>query len=105
VEWIQHYVDRVTTVARIQVQDAQTAMTQEQEHMGNVKKGRLTTTQPEITFEKMLNCIGNSLSDLACSEDEEDVEDKDVDDEDTGHGKLNDDDEPGWLICKISKPV
>jgi hypothetical protein len=104
-KWIEDYVERETTVARKRVQDTQTAMMQEQEHMVNVEKGRSTTTKPEISFEEILNAIGDSLSDLANSEDEEDGEDKDDDEEDTGHGKLSNDDEPGWVMGTISKMV
>jgi len=53
----------------------------------------------------MLNAIGDSLSDLASSQDEEDGEDKDDDGEDTGQGKLSDDDEAGWVMGTISKAV
>jgi len=53
----------------------------------------------------MLNDIGDSLRDLACSEDEEDGEDEDDDDEDTVLGKLSEDDEPGWVMSTISKMV
>ena len=73
--------------------------------MVNVEKGQSTTTNPEISFEEMLNAIGDSLSDLASSKDEEDGEDEDDDEEDTGHGKLSDDDEPGWVMGTISKTV
>jgi len=79
---------------------------QEQENMGNVEKGQLITTKPEITFVEMLNAIGDSLSDLASSEDEEHGEDEDDDEEeDTGHGKLSEDDEPGWVMGTTSKMV
>jgi hypothetical protein len=104
-KWIEDYVEREIAVARKQVQDAQTAMMQEQEHMVNVEKGRSTTTKPEITFEEMLNAIGDSLSDLGCSEDVEHGEDEGDDEEDTGHGNLSDDDEPGWVKGTISKMV
>jgi len=104
-KWIVDYVERETAVARKRVQDAETAMMQEQEHMENVEKGRLTTTKPEITFEEMLNAIRDSLSDLASPEEEEDGEDEDDDEEDTGHGKLSEDDEPGWVMGTISKTV
>jgi hypothetical protein len=70
-------------------------MMQGQEHMGNVEKGQSTTTKREITFQQMLNAIGDSLSHLASSEDEEHGEDEDNDEQDTGHGKLSEDDEPG----------
>jgi len=58
-----------------------------------------------MTFGEMLNAIGDSLSDLASSEDEEDREDRDDDGEDTGHGILSEDDEPGWVMGTISKMV
>jgi hypothetical protein len=92
-------------VARKQVQDAKTAMMQEQEHMVNDEMGRSTTTKSEITFEERLNAIGDSLSDLASSEDEEDGEDEDYDEEDMGHRMLSKDGEPGWVMGKISKMV
>jgi hypothetical protein len=104
-KWIEDYMKRETAVARKRVQDAQTAMMQEQEHMVNVEKGRSTTTKPEITFEEMLNAIGDSLSDLVSSKVEEDREDEDDDEDDTGLGKLSNDDEPGWVIGTISKTV
>jgi len=78
---------------------------QEQEHMGNVEKGWTTTTTPEMTIVEMLNAIGDSLSDLASSDDEEDGEDEDDDEEDRRHGKLSEDDKPGWVMGPISKTV
>ena len=104
-KWIKDNVDRETAVARKRVQDVQTAIMQEQEHMRNVEKAWSTTTKPETTFEKMLNAIGDSQSDLASSEDEEDGEDEDDDEEDTELGKLSEDDEPGWVMGTISKTV
>jgi len=98
-------MERESAVARMRVQDAETAIMQKQEHMENVEKGRLTTTKPEITFGEMLNAIGDSLSDLASSEDEQNGEDEDDDEDDKGHGKLREDDEPGWVMGKMSKTV
>jgi hypothetical protein len=98
-------VERESAVARKRVQDAKTAMMQEQEHMENVEKGRSATTKSEITFEEMLNAIRDSLSDLASSDDEEDGEDEDDDEEDTEHGKLSEDDEPSRVMGTISKTV
>jgi len=43
-----------------------------QEEMRNAEKAGLTTAKPETTFEEMLNAIGDSLSNLACSNDRED---------------------------------
>jgi len=98
-------VDRETAVARKRVQDTETAIMQDQEHMRNVEKAQSTTTKPETTFEEMLNAIGDSLSDLASSEDEENGEDEDDDEEYTELGKLSEDDEPGWVMGTISKMV
>jgi len=53
----------------------------------------------------MLNAVGDSLSDLASSEDEEDGEDKDDDEDDTELGQLSKHDEPGWVMGTISKTV
>jgi len=53
----------------------------------------------------MLNAIGDSLSDLASSDDEEDGEDEDHDEEDTELGKLSEHDEPGWVMGTVSKTV
>ena len=51
----------------------------------------------------MLVAIGDSQSDLASSDDGEDVEDED--DEETKQGKLSEDDEPGWEMGTITKSV
>jgi hypothetical protein len=50
-------VELDTAVARNVVQEAETAIMQQQEHMGIVEKGHWTTTKPEITFEEVLNTI------------------------------------------------
>jgi len=63
----------------------------------------LTSSQPEKPFEEMVVAIGDSLSDLASSDDGEDGEDED--DEETEQGKLSDDDEPSWVMGTITKTV
>jgi hypothetical protein len=73
--------------------------------MGNIEKGQSTTTKPEITFEEMLNGIEDIQSDHASSEDEEDGENEDYDIEYTRHGKLSEDDEPGWVLGTMSPMV
>jgi phospholipase/lecithinase/hemolysin len=55
------------------------------------------------TFEEMLVVIGDSLSDLASSDDGEDGEDED--DEETEQGKRSEDDEPGWVMGTITTTV
>ena len=51
----------------------------------------------------MLVAIGESLSDLAGSDDGADEEDED--DEETEQGKLSEDDEPGWVMGTITNTV
>jgi hypothetical protein len=80
-------------------------MMQEQQYMGNVEKGRSTTTNCEMTFEEMLNAIEVSLSNLSTSKDEADGADEDDDEEYTGHGTLSEDDKPVWVMSTISTIV
>jgi len=89
----------------MQVQDAETAIMQEQEEKRNAEKARSTTKKPEDTFKEMLNAIRDSVSDLESSDNEEDAEDEEDDEEDAELGKLSNDDEPGWVIGTISKSV
>jgi len=51
----------------------------------------------------MLVAIGDSLSDIASTNDGEDGEDKD--DEETEQGKLSEDDKPGWVMGTITKTL
>jgi len=51
----------------------------------------------------MLVALGDSLSDLASSDNGEDKEEED--DEETEHGQLSDDDKPGWRMGTIGKVV
>jgi len=102
---IEQLLDSDSAEARERVQDAETAIMQEQEHMRNVEKGRSTTVKPETPFQAMLNAIGDSLSDLASSTDEEVGEDEDDDEEDSELGKLSEDDEPGRVMGTIFRTV
>jgi len=66
----------------------------------------LTTRKPETTIEEMLNAIGDSLSDLASCDDEEDLEDEEEEEEeDTELGKLIKEAEPGWVMGTISNAI
>jgi len=98
-------VETETAVARKLVEDAETAIEREQHDMRNAEQAGLTTTKPEITFQEVLNAIGDSLSDLASSDDEEAGEDGDDDEERPVGGKLSKDDEPRWVMGTISKTV
>ena len=94
---------RETAVARKRVEDAEAAVQQEQDDMTQAEIPGLTSRKPEKTFEEMLVAIGDSLSDLASSDDGEDGEE--ADDEETELGNLSEDDEPGWVMGKITKTV
>jgi hypothetical protein len=100
-KWIKDDMERETAVARKRVEDAETPITLEQEDMRSVKSGRLTSKEPRQMFEWMLGAIGDSLSDLASSDDEENGED----DQDTAQGKLREDDDPGRVMGTISKMI
>ena len=98
-------MERETAVRRKRVDDAETAIKQEQEDMRNAEKAGLMTTKPGTTFEEMLNPIGDSLSHLASSNNGEDGEDKDDDEEDPAGDKLSEDDKLGWVMGTISGTV
>jgi len=104
-KWIEDYVERETAVGRKWVDDAVTAIQQVQDDMRNAEKVALTTTKSETTFEEMLNSIGNSLSDHASSDDEENGDDKDDEVGYPAGGELSEDDEPGRVMGTISKLV
>ena len=88
-------MDRETAVAKKRVQDAKTAIMQEQEDMRNVEKAPLTTTKPAKIFQETVFAIGDSLSDRGSSYYEDNGEDEEEDEDETELGKLSEDDEPG----------
>jgi len=100
---IEDCIERETAGARKRVEDAEAAVQQEQDDMTHAELVGLTSRKPEKTLKEMLVAIGDSLSDLARSDDGEDGEDED--DEETEQGKLSKDDEPGWVMGTITKTV
>ena len=96
-------MDRETAVGWKLLEDADEAIMQEQEHMGNVEKAWSATTMSEITLKEVLNAIGDSLSDVASSDAVDDGEDEDDDEGDTGLCKLSEDDQPSWELGSMSK--
>jgi len=102
-KWNEDYVERETAGARKQVQDAEAAVQQEEDNMTHFELAGLTSREPEKTFEEMLVAIGDSLSDLASSDDGVDGEEED--DDETEQGNLSEDDEPGWVMGTITKTV
>jgi hypothetical protein len=103
-KWIEDYVERETAVARKRVQDAETAILQELKDMTTAESAGGTTRKPETKFEEMLNATGDSLSNLATSDDEQDGEDQEDEEADTKLCKLSDD-KSGWAMGKIFKKV
>jgi hypothetical protein len=100
-KWIKDYMETETALARKGVEDAETAMKQEQKEIGTHESGGLTSSESGQMFEKMLDAMGHSLSNLGSLDDEEDEEDA----EDTVQGMLSKDDEPDSLMGSISKTV
>jgi len=96
-------VERETAGARKRVEDAEAAVQQEQDDMTLAEIPGLKSREPEKMFKEMLVAIGDSLSDLASSDDGEDGEEED--DEETEQGNLSEDDEPGWVMGTITKMV
>ena len=92
-------------MAKKRVHDAETAIMQELKDMTTAESARATTRNSKTTYEGMLNAIGDTLSDVASSNDEQNEKDEEDDVEDTELGKLSDDDEPGWVMGTISKTV
>ena len=92
-------------MARKRVEGTETVFMQEQDDMSTAENTEATNRKPEKKFDRMLNAIEDSLSNLASSNDEQEGEDEEDDEEHTELGNLSDDDEPGWVISTISKPV
>ena len=102
-KWLQDFVERETAGSRKRVEDAETAVQQEQDNVTHSDLAGLTSRKPDKPFEEMLVAIGDGLSDLASSDDGEDGEDED--DDETEQGKLSEDNEPGWVMGTITTMV
>jgi hypothetical protein len=97
------YVVRETAGAKERVEDAERAVQQEFKDLKQAEIARLMNRELEKTFEGMMVAIGDSLSDLASSDDGEDEEVED--DEKTEQVELSKDDEPDWVMGTIIKMV
>jgi len=102
-KWIEDHVERESAGQRKRVEDAEAAVQQQQDDMMHIEIMRVTSQEPGKMFQEMLVAIGDSLSDLACSDVGED--ELDDNDEETENCKLSDDDEPGWVMGTITKTV
>ena len=100
-KWIEDYVERETTMGRKWVENAESAITKEQDDLRTAQNVGLTTRE----FKKIIQVIkvtsGESMSNLASSNNEEDAEDEN--DEDIFQGNLSNDDESGWVMGTFSK--
>jgi len=85
------------------VQDPEIAIMHGQVHMTNVETARLITPKHAITFETMLNAIGDCLKNLQSSDVTEGWEDPDVDHGKLVLGKMSEDDEPGCTMDTLSR--
>jgi len=102
-EWIANYVEGETNGARKLVEDAEAPVQQEQQDMKDAEIVELTKRESEKTLDEMMVATGDSLFDLASSNDREDG--KNEDDEVSKQGKLSEDNEPGWVLGTITKSV
>jgi len=102
-KWIEDYVEGETAGAGKRLEDIEAVVQQEQADMKHTEIMGLTNRKSENIFEEIMVDIGNTLSDLASSNDGEDGEDQD--DEETEQGKLSEDDKPRWVIDTITKLV
>jgi hypothetical protein len=73
--------------------------------MTTAKNRAATSGKPETMFQEVLILIGDSLRDLANSDDEQDGEDEEDHEEGTELGKLSDQNGPSWVIGTITKTV
>jgi hypothetical protein len=102
-KWIVYSVERETAGVRKQVEDAEAVVWQVQEELNHAETVGLATKEPEKMLEEILDAIGDSLSDLSSSNDGE-VGEHD-DDEEIEVGKLSEDDEPSWVMGRITNMV
>jgi hypothetical protein len=76
-KWIDNDVQRGTAGARNRVEHAEAAVQQEQDDITHAEIVGLTSRKPEKTIEEILVAIGDSLSDLASSDNGENGEHQD----------------------------
>jgi len=101
--WLEDYVERETTGARKQVEDAEVAVQQEQKDIWNVGNAGLMTREPEMKWQEKIIAIRENLLDFTSSDHGEDqvVED----DKATDQGHLSKDDEQSCVMGIISKAI
>lgn len=91
-------------MARKRVDAAEAAIKQQQKFIRKAENEGWTSRQSEIPSEEILNAIRDGWSDLASSNNEEDM-DSEEDDEHTDLGKLTKVDKPSQVMGAISNTV
>ena len=99
--WIEDYVERETAGTRKRVEDAEAAVLKGPDDMKHAEISGRKIRELKMTCKEMMVAIGDSLSDLASSNNGEDGEDED--DEGTEQGKLSKDVQPGWGMGTMTK--
>jgi len=102
-KWIEDYVAREASGARMRVQYTEVMIGQEQEDTETADNAVVRNRQPENTFHEMMVGERDILSDLASSENGEDR--KDEDNEEMEQGNLSEEDAPSWEMGTMSKTV
>ena len=95
-QWIEDYVARETAGLRKGVEDAKTAVQQEQEDKSEAENVGLMNGDPELAFQVMVLAVGEGRSDLASSDNGEDGEDENH--EETEQGQQSKDDQRGGVM-------
>jgi hypothetical protein len=100
---MQQYIERDTAGATQRVEDAEAAIRKEQDNTEAAQNAGLTTRELENQFHKMIATIGDSRSDVSCSNNGNDADD--VENEETEQGQLSEDDDPGWVMDTITETL
>jgi len=98
---IEYYIETETAGARKRVEDTEAVIRQQQEDTEAAENAGLKTRDAENTYHEVMGAIGDSLSDMACSDYGDDRQDEDH--AVTEQGQLSEDEEPGWVMGTITK--
>jgi len=100
---IEKYVEKETAGAKKRVRDGAAAIRQYQGDTEAAENEGLTSREPEQTCHQMMVAIGDSVRNITSPDHGDDGEDED--DKETKQGQLSEDDEPGWVMGRITRTV
>jgi hypothetical protein len=95
------FVKSETAAAGKRVAETEAAV--ERERISVLKRAAAGTTK--MTFEEMLEAIGDSVDNVATSDEEDNDEDNEEDGEDNNDAKLGNGNEPEWVVDTINQSV